>query len=211
MNDSGELISNSEPRPPALPAPQPEAASGYPSPTLWPYPLTLSQIIDRIFFLFRTRFRLLTGVAVIPFAAVFLLLSGPMGYFIYQTRNTLIPGAQPQFPWFFFPYLLFVFIISFVVNGLCMAAGSHAALSADFGIRLTVVYCFRLTWERIGRNVGLMLLMTLYAMAPLLVAFIVIALFAVAAAVFHDSHAAAFSSYPCLWSRSLAPTPGCSY
>ena len=50
MNVSGEPISSFEPQPPAVQAPQPEPASGYPPPTLWPYPLTVSQIIDRIFF-----------------------------------------------------------------------------------------------------------------------------------------------------------------
>jgi hypothetical protein len=195
MNDSGEPISGFEPQPPPVRAPQPEAASGYPSP-LWPYPRTISQIIDRIFFLFRTRFRLLAGVNVIPFAALFVLLAGPMGYFIYQVRNTLIPGVQPRFPWFVLPFYLFVFVLGFVVNGLCMAAGSHAALSADCGIRLTVFHCLRLAWERIGRNVGLMGLMTLYAMSPLLIILIPSFLIPFGSNLFHGSQAAAFFLLP---------------
>jgi MFS family permease len=197
MNDSGQPVPALEFQPAAVAA-QAAQLSGYPpSPPPYPFPLTFSQILDRVFFLLRAHFRLLVGVAIIPFAVFFLLAAGPMGYFIYQVQHSVVPGTQPHLPWTFFLFYPVFAVLGVVVYAFYFAAGSHAALSADCGIRLTISHCFHLAWERIGRNIGLMLLMTLYAMAPLIVIMIAAILLAILAAAFHySSPAAAYLAMP---------------
>lgn len=181
MNDSEQSIpaSEPEPNPPAESTPLPAAgqaadlppAVSLPGPIApLPFPMTLSKILERFLHLLRTHFVLLTGVAVIPFAALFLVLGIPIGALINaQIRNSLAPGSTPDLPWLFAPLMLLAIAVCIPLTAWQMASASHASLSADAGIHLTITECLRLGWERLGRSTALMLLMELSVLAPLLV------------------------------------------
>jgi hypothetical protein len=132
--------------------------------------MTLAQILERMLRLLRAHFVLLTGVEAIPFTGLLLVFGLPLGGLFYaQIRNDLVPGSAPNLTWLMALVMLLAVAVGIPVTAWQMASASHASLSADGGIRLTIADCLRLGREHLGRSTVLMLLMHLCALAPLLV------------------------------------------
>ena len=132
-------------------------------------PFTFSQILDRIFRLLRENIRLFFGVASLPFAFLFLTI-GAMEAFIFLPLIRH-PHSQPN-PEIIFshflPMFLVITVLSAAIYAFYFAAASHAATSADQGIRITIIQAYRLTWQHMGRYTWLLLLMYLLAILPIL-------------------------------------------
>lgn len=198
MNDSGPII----PAPDAQPAnPAAVAAMNL-------RPMSFSQVLDRIFHLLRTNFRLLTGIALAPCTMLMLVIGVPVGAFqVWQLRN-LRAGQVPlePLPWpasMNVPMIVGLVVAYLAMLALCsalygwyVAAGTHGALAAEAGRAITIRECYRLGWQRIGRYFGLVLLRQLLISAPILAAMIPLTVLLVSVATLHGSAGTAFFLIP---------------
>jgi hypothetical protein len=187
------------------PQPVPAQEPSIPAP-IGPFPLSLGLILDRIAGLMRGHLRLLAGVAALPSALLVLVVFVPVGLLqFWQFRSLLhgqppvpqtLPAPPPQSILALLAVMAVASLCGLVLFALYSAAGCHAALSADAGIRLTIRDCYRLARERAGRYIGLMLAMYLCILAPLLAVLLSVALAGLLTGVMRDSTAAAFFLIP---------------
>lgn len=130
-----------------------------------PYqPMTFGQILERVFRLLRTHFRLLIGVAVIP-GLVFLVSYGVL--FAIWGRE-IISGVRSSNPEDIFRLVRLVSAISvplmlmyLAVFALYLAAASYAAVLADRGTSVSIGEAYRVAWTRMGHY--LLLVLAIYA------------------------------------------------
>ena len=152
--------------------PQLSAAPSVPvsvSPIL-PASLTFGQLLDRVFRLVRTNFKLFMGSASVPTASMVVLYALMLAAIL-----SLVNPFHPQNPPHIDPAtsigLSVVMLLSCIpfmlVYALYEAATSHAALQADLSIRVTVREAWARAWDKAGRYTWLMVLRILAVMAPI--------------------------------------------
>ena len=165
------------PLPNPFPSPSNPAAAGpaYYGP---PPPRPFGQVLDRIFQLMRSRFRLFLSIAAVPALAWFALYA-LMGAVIFLFIGFPHP-AQPPRPEVilraFLPVALIVAVPLMAVFALFFAAAIHAATQAGFGVRVTFREAYAVAWRRAGRHILLLVWIYLRAFLPALV--IVFSIFA---------------------------------
>lgn len=151
---------------PGVPAPVPlPYAAGLP-----PGALTFGQILDRIYHLARSNFRLFASIAAVPAAcmaifyavmvAAMLLLVKPWQQ---QPAHLALRGTAWLFAAEFFCYLPLL-----VIYALYEAAGNYAALQANAGVKTTFAESWAMAWRRAGRYIWLAILRTLVVALPIL-------------------------------------------
>lgn len=131
-------------------------------------PMMFGEILDRIFQLLRRNFWLLIGIAGVPSAA-FIALYGLMMAVMIPTIG--VHPQTPPDPGVLLPMLgiieLLLFAVMVVVYPLYAAAGSHAAISAAEGRKVTVRAAYGVAWQRAGSYIWLYVLRILYFLAPI--------------------------------------------
>ena len=147
-----------------------------------PCPMTFGQILDRIFRLTRAHLKLFLSVALIPSAAL-LLMIGLLELAIWIPIIRHLPNApSPEImrdafaPQFIIPVIAFFFVLNAAIFSVYLAAGSYAAIEANAGHRVTFLEAYGHTWQHAGRHFWLMVLMYLYAALPALVLELVVML-----------------------------------
>jgi hypothetical protein len=136
-------------------------------------PLSLGELLDRTFTLYRSHFWLFVGIMAIPSC-----FSIPLNAFVLTVQGNLVPGTAPS-PRFiaglFVAYFAF-FIVFIVVYGIATGAATYAVSDAYLGRETTVRGSFGKVrgykWRIVGlilniwlRMVGLMLLFIMVAAA----------------------------------------------
>ena len=113
------------------------------APTAAPWPpgaLTFGQILDRIFHLMRSNFRLFVGIASAPaacFIVFYALLIATMLRIFKPWHPQALPAAFPMMGWFFAAIFVFYLLI-LLVCALYEPAASYAALQANAGVKVTI-------------------------------------------------------------------------
>jgi hypothetical protein len=142
-----------------------------------PVPLTIGQILDRIFGLFRGHFRLFLQIGSVLAAALFVIYGLVFGA-LFLAGVFPIPGHAPD-PIRMIEVLLpsaFVAGIAFIaVYAIFEAAGTHSALQANAGIEVTFRGAYRVGLQNAGRLIWLMILRQLWIGLPVLGVFVLTA------------------------------------
>lgn len=129
-------------------------------------PMSVGQVLDRVYLLLRGNFGVLIGVASIP-GLIFLGSYGVIFAIWGREFLSLARGSNPEqvmhlmrlISAFFLPLML-VYLAAFA---LYLAAASYAAVLADCGKRVTVREAYQVAWSRMGHY--LLLILTLYAVS----------------------------------------------
>jgi hypothetical protein len=136
-----------------------------------PGALTFGQILDRIFHLMRSNFRLFVGIASAPAAgmAVFnALMMAAMLLIVKPWHPQIPPPIFPMMGWFFAAVFLFDLLI-LVIFALYEAAASYAALQANAGITVTIGQSWAAAWRKAGRYIWLAILRALIVALPIMI------------------------------------------
>ena len=122
------------------------------------HPSTLSEILDRTAQIYRSRFLVFLGIAVIPTAAL-LLFVGIAAVLILRLGPNAgnVPDAVVGFLALGFTagLLLVVLPAMIATTALATAAMSHAASRACFGQGVTIRGSYKAVWRRAWRYIGL--------------------------------------------------------
>ena len=125
-------------------------------------PLTLGQILERIWRLLRGNLRTQFGIALVPAVAVFVSYGIVFGLFGFTVVAEVLSGnQQPQMPSAalvgagFLAFLL----VHVTVLGVYMAASSYAGVRADCEIPATMGESYAVAWQRAWHYIGLILSM----------------------------------------------------
>lgn len=136
-----------------------------------PIPMTFGQILDRIYRLMRSNFKLFTGIAAVPAGATLLMIA-----LVFSVALLPVITQQPNHAdlralfWILMPAIFIVMLLSMAVFALYLAASIHAASQAHLGLKTTFRESYSVAWKRGGRYLWLMFLVYLIAFAPLLIA-----------------------------------------
>jgi hypothetical protein len=127
-------------------------------------PMTLGEILERIFRLLRANLKLLVGIAAVPGIAMLItygFVLTAVGIVIFNIQQG---GKPPGVAPLVVPILVAYFgmiLIHLAVFALYLAAASFAAVHADRGSPVTFRESYRIAWSRGGHYVCLIL--TMYA------------------------------------------------
>lgn len=128
-------------------------------------PMTVGQILNRVLRLLRANLKVFVGIAAVPplvlfgmFGLVAVTAVFPM---IGKLRQLSSSGEVLQLLLVLAPIVLVILALHWVVFALNVAAGAHAAVQADCGVRVTIGASYALAWRRVGRYV--LLLLIIYA------------------------------------------------
>lgn len=136
-----------------------------------PPPMTVGQILDRIYRLMRAYWQTFFGIALVPAIAVF----GSAAIAMTCMAAAVLPQivrhgeAPPHIP-FYLPLTFFAFfyLIPIPIYTLYLPAGMYAATEANLGVKVTFREAYAKAWSHFGRYLGLMLLIALYVWIPFL-------------------------------------------
>jgi hypothetical protein len=130
-------------------------------------PMKLGQLLDRTFRLLRANLRLFVGIATVPLAAFFLTFFLAFAVFFFPILSELPkqpdPNALSGTLLHLMPFILVILFLQAAIFALYLAAACHAAVKADFGIRVTFREAYELAMKQAGRYV--LLLVLIYAIA----------------------------------------------
>jgi hypothetical protein len=134
------------------------------------FPMTFGQILDHIFRLMRSQFKLFIAVASVPAVAMILMmvLFFAIAFIPLISQLPKQPDPEQMFR-LILPSMLFTMPLSLAVFALYLAASIHAAMQANLGIPITFREAYQAAWKRIGRYFWLMLLINIIAFLPMLV------------------------------------------
>lgn len=157
--------------------------------------MTIGQILDRIFRLLRGNFKLLVGIASVIPAVLFLAMGCALGVIVPLTARLPkdpTPAQNTQIMWMIVPVFLFIFAVCGVAFAPSFAAGSKAAVEADFGVRITIREAYAGAFQHLGRNLLLLFLIMLVSMGPLILVEVILGFVAALAGHSHPASSLAF-------------------
>ncbi len=136
-------------------------------------PKSLGQILDRIYRLIRSNFRLFIGIAIIPPLLFFGTLALVLAFSFRTVFEQLTRNPSPDVFFRHAPALVSIFLVvtlfQMAVFAIYFAAGSHAAVQADLGVKVSVRDSYAIAWAHAGRYFLLMLLIYLVCFLPALI------------------------------------------
>jgi hypothetical protein len=141
-------------------------------------PMTFGQIFDRTYRLMRDNLRLFMGIAAVPCVAIVAVLAAVIGlmFMVIGPQIANETAKPPGIPLLFWAVLICVYLILPFIYALYLPAASYAATRADIGVATTFREAYSVAWRRYGRHLWLMILGTLYMLAPVVVCLVVIGL-----------------------------------
>jgi Membrane domain of glycerophosphoryl diester phosphodiesterase len=122
------------------------------------HPSTLSEMLDRTAQIYRARFLVFLGIAVIPTAALLLPAGGLFLLLIWSGANSSPPVAGVMALLGMSVVMLIAVPVFAVTSALASAGMSHAAARAIFGQPINIRDSYRAVWRRGWRYIGLYLL-----------------------------------------------------
>lgn len=136
-----------------------------------PSPLTLGQILDRVYRLMRAFWRPFLGIALVPASAMGAVMAAAMaGWMSVVWTQITTHGAAPL------SSLLYPGIFMWVANlllipliALYLPAAIYAATQANLGVKVGFLRAYSVAWRHYGRYLWLMVLLLLYVNLPLFV------------------------------------------
>jgi hypothetical protein len=132
--------------------------------------MTFGQILDHIFRLMRSQFKLFIAIASVPAVAMVLMMALFFAIAFIPVFSQLPKQPDPEMMFrLMIPSMLLTMPLSLLVFALYMAASIHAALQANLGIPITFREAYGVAWKRIGRYFWLILLIYIIAFLPMLV------------------------------------------
>jgi hypothetical protein len=135
-------------------------------------PKSLGQILDRVVHLLRANLKLLLGISAVP--PVVLILSLGLSFcavmlpVLSQMPRNPSPAQESRIAAVFFTFASVAFILYGATFAPSIAAASRAAVKADLGERITFREAYGSAFQRYGRNLLLLLLISLVAMGPMI-------------------------------------------
>ena len=134
------------------------------------FPMTFSQILERIFRLIRSQLKLFIAIASVPAVAMILMMVLFFAIAFIPIFSQLPRQPDPALMFrLMIPSMLLIMPLSLLVFALYLAASIHAAMQANLGISITFREAYQAAWKRIGRYFWLMLLIYIIAFLPMLV------------------------------------------
>jgi len=152
---------------PGIPVPQ-YLSTAAPLP---PGALTFGQLLDRIFSLMRSNFRLFVGIAAVPVAGMAAFYALIIAIVVAVIRPWQHPEPAEILPMLgrMFAAVFVVYLLLMVIYALYEAAGSYAALQANAGVRVTFGQSWAMAFRKAGRYIWLAILRTLIVGLPIMV------------------------------------------
>ncbi len=138
-----------------------------------PVPLTIGEILDRIFKSFRTSFGLFLKVSLLP-SGILLVIYGIFFGVFFLTGFFPQPGHVPdpqKFLRVFFPVVSVTSLAGMCVFVFFEAASCHVALRVDLGFSVTARDALGFAMARLGRLVWLTILRMLIVWGPAMLCF----------------------------------------
>ena len=134
------------------------------------FPMTFSQILERIFRLIRSQLKLFIAIASVPAVAMILMMVLFFAIAFIPIFSQLPRQPDPALMFrLMIPSMLLIMPLSLLVFALYLAASIHAAMQANLGISITFREAYRVALKRIGRYLWLLLLIYIIAFLPMLV------------------------------------------
>lgn len=115
-------------------------------------PLTLGELLDRAFALYRRNFQLFAGIMLIPSCVLL-----PMQFLLVRSQGVPLPWARPSQPPKFPPYLFGIFFAYWIVSTVAQAATTYAVADAYLGRRSTIAEAYRKIRGHFWRVIGISL------------------------------------------------------
>lgn len=122
------------------------------------HPSTLSEMLDRTAQIYRARFLVFLGIAVIPTAALLLPAGALFLLLTWSGANSSPPVAGVMAVLGMSVVMLIAAPVFAVTSALASAGMSHAAARAIFGQPINIRDSYRAVWQRGWRYIGLYLL-----------------------------------------------------
>jgi hypothetical protein len=145
---------------PGIPAPLYISTSAPPPPGA----LTFGQILDRIFHLMRSNFRLFVGIASVPAAGIAafyaLMIAAVLSVVKPWQQPTSIPALSTMC-WILGVVFIF-YLLLMAIYALYEPAASYAALQANAGVNATFRQAWAVAWHKAGRYIWLSILRLLH-------------------------------------------------
>jgi hypothetical protein len=134
------------------------------------FPMTFSQILDRISRIVRRRWKTLAAIGIAPMGFVVLLeaIFFATFYFAGILKPPTAPADIQRIAWIAIPFDLLLIPAMLVLYGLYYGASSYAALQADRDLPVTIAQAYAHAWSRLGRYVWLMILRALIVVVPMI-------------------------------------------
>jgi hypothetical protein len=132
------------------------------------FPMTFSQILDRISRIVRRRWKTLAAIGIAPMGFVVLLeaIFFATFYFAGILKPPTAPADIQRIAWIAIPFDLLLIPAMLVLYGLYYGASSYSALQADRDLPVTIAQAYAHAWSRLGRYVWLMILRGLIVALP---------------------------------------------
>jgi hypothetical protein len=115
-------------------------------------PLTLGELLDRAFALYRRNFQLFAGIMLIPSSVLL-----PMQFLLLRSQGMPFPWARPSQPPKFPPYLFGIFFVYWIVYTVAQAATTYAVADTYLGRRSTIAEAYRKIRGHFWRVIGISL------------------------------------------------------
>ncbi|HEY2469344.1 MAG TPA: hypothetical protein VGI45_16105 [Terracidiphilus sp.] len=142
-------------------------------------PMTVGQILDRVYRLLRANFSLLMGIAAVP-GLVFLVGYGVLfaiwGRELISKAQSPNPAEVIRMVRLFSAFSVPVLLVCLAVFALYLAAASYAAVLADRGTGVSIGEAYRVAWSRTGHY--LLLVVAIYSITFLPALLLELAMFA---------------------------------
>ena len=133
--------------------------------------MSIGQILDRVFRLVRSYWRLFLGIAIFPTAVVMLPVFAAMAWWFIILLPSISShsGAMPHIPIYFPLFAISLNLIFVPIYAFYAPAGIYAAIQANLGVKVTIRQAYSVAWRHYGRYLWLMILVLLYILIPLAV------------------------------------------
>ncbi len=133
-------------------------------------PLTFGEILNQLFRLLCSHFKLFLGLALLPMTAFLLVYALFFAAFLLPVIAHFPAQPDPNeiLRWFL-PALLILTPLFMAIFSFYLAASIHAGLQANMGLTVTLRESYQVAWQRFGRYFWLLFLCYLIAFLPLLI------------------------------------------
>lgn len=142
-----------------------------------PYPIyipkTIGQILDQVFRLMKSNFKLFVGIAMVPsaayFAVFFLVAAAAFWPLLKELPRSPSPEEVLQLAPVFMSWMFALIVVHLFLFALYLAAASFAGVQADCGMETTFRHAYAVAWTHAGRYVLLIFLLYVICFSPVLI------------------------------------------
>jgi hypothetical protein len=135
-------------------------------------PLTIGQILERVYRLLRANWKLMLGISMVPGASAFISFGpvlasvGYMAFAVIQEGDHVPPEHLMKMN---MAALAVMMVVQLLVFSIYLAATSYAVVQTDCGVRVTMREAYTVAWKRAGHYVLLTLALYGICFLPMLI------------------------------------------